>query len=77
MSPHQIHTEEFAHAVMVAGLQARQNALSAGHSVVFVDELGCYIAEFPDGTQHEVRLRTGTPREAHAEILTTLPLAPK
>ena len=64
-----ILSEEFAQAAALAGLRARQNALAAGHPVVFVDELGRYVEELPDGTKLEVRLRPGTPRESHLEIL--------
>ena len=65
----QILTEEFAQAARAAGLRARQAALAAGHPVVFVDALGRYVEELPDGTMLEVRFRPGVPRDSHLEIL--------
>ena len=64
-----ILTEEFAQAAVTAGLRARQNALAAGHAVVFVDDCGRYVEELPDGTRLEVRFRPGKPREFHIEVL--------
>jgi hypothetical protein len=49
-----ILSEEFAQHAAVAGLRARQRALAAGHSVVFIDESGGYIEELPDGRRREV-----------------------
>ena len=69
MSSANILTEEFAQAAATAGLRARRNALAAGHPVVFVDGFGRYVEELPDGTQLEVRLRPGNPRESHLQIL--------
>ena len=69
MSSANILTEEFAQAAATAGLRARQNALASGHPVVFVDASGRYVEELPDGTQLEIRLQPGTPRESHLQIL--------
>jgi len=69
MSSAHVLTEEFAQAAITAGLRARQNALAAGHPVVFVDDWGRYVEELPDGTRLAVRFRPGTPRESHLEIL--------
>ena len=64
-----ILTEEFAQAAATAGLRARQSALASGHPVVFVDETGRYIEELPDGTRLEVRLRPGSARDAHLQVV--------
>jgi hypothetical protein len=42
-----IFSDEFTHAAAMAGLRARQNALSTGHSVVFLDEFGRCVEELP------------------------------
>jgi len=69
MAHAEILTEEFAHAAAAAGLRARQSALAAGHPVVFVDNFGRYVEEFPDGTRLEVHLEPGNTRESHLRIL--------
>ncbi len=69
MSSVNILTEEFAQAAAAAGLRARRNALAAGHPVVFVDDLGRYVEEWPNGKQLEIRLQPGNPRESHLQIL--------
>ena len=68
MSSANILTEEFAQAAATAGLHARQNALASGHPVVFVGASGRYVEELHDGTQLEIRLQLGTPRESHLQI---------
>src|ERR1700688_1607357 len=50
MSSPDILTEEFAQAAAIAGLRARQNALTSGHPVVFVDDCGRYVEELPDAS---------------------------
>ena len=72
MSALYILSDEFAEAAAAAGLRARQTALTAGHSVVFVDECGRYVEEFPDGRRVEVRFRPGTPRESHLHMVREL-----
>ena len=69
MPPLSILSDEFAAA---AGLRARNTALAAGHSVVFVDDLGRYVEEFPDGRMFEVRFQPGAPRESHLSIVREL-----
>jgi hypothetical protein len=69
MSSANILTEEFAQPAAAAGLRARRNALAAGHPVVFVDDLGRYVEEWPNGKQIEIRLQPGNPRESHLQIL--------
>jgi hypothetical protein len=69
MSSVKILTEEFEQAAAAAGLRARRNALAAGHPVIFVDDLGRYVEELPDGTRLEIRLQPGIPRESHLQIL--------
>jgi hypothetical protein len=69
MSSVNILTEEFEQAAAAAGLRARRNALAAGHPVIFVDDLGRYVEELPDGTRLEIRLQPGIPRESHLQIL--------
>ena len=69
MATADILTEEFAQAAAEAGLRARQKALATGHPVVFVDSLGRYVEELPDGTKLEIRLRPENTRESHLQIL--------
>ena len=69
MSSANILTDEFAQAAAAAGLRARRIALAAGHPVVFVDDLGRYVEELPDGRRFEIRLLPGAPRESHKQIL--------
>ena len=64
-----ILSDEFAQAAALAGLQARQAALAAGHPVVFVDDVGRYIQELPDGRRFEIRLQPGVPRESHLHVI--------
>jgi hypothetical protein len=66
-------SEEFAQAAEAAGLRARRLALAAGHPVVFVDHLGRYVEELPDGRRFEIRLKPGTPRESHLQVIGELP----
>ena len=64
-----ILSEEFEQAAATAGLHARKNALAAGHAVVFVDHLGRYVEELPDGRRFEVRLDASLPRSSHLCVL--------
>jgi hypothetical protein len=68
-----ILTAEFAERAALAGLRARQKALAQGHPVVFRDDLGRYIEEFPDGRRLEVRFVPGIPRESHLKVVGELP----
>ena len=72
MSPVNILSEEFAQAAAAAGLRAREAALASGHPVVFVDEVGRIVQEFPDGRRFEVRLEADQPRESHVTVLREL-----
>lgn len=65
----EILSEDFARAATAAGLRARRKALSSGHPVVFVDHIGRYIEELPDGRRLEIRLEAGKPRESHVLVL--------
>ena len=69
MASFSILSDEFALAAAAAGFRARQKALAAGHSVVFVDDLGRYVEEMPDGRKFEIRLVPGAPRESHVVVL--------
>ena len=51
-----ILSDEFAQAAAAIGLRARRDALASGHAVVFLDKLGRYIQELPDGSRQEVHL---------------------
>ncbi|MEO8657230.1 MAG: MmgE/PrpD family protein [Bryobacteraceae bacterium] len=73
MSAISILPDEFEEAAAMAGLRARQNALAAGHSVVFVDESGRYVQELPDGRRFEIRLQAGNPQVSHVVVLRELP----
>lgn len=75
MSTLNIFSDEFAAAAAMAGLTARQEALAAGHAVVFRDELGRYVREMPDGRLFEIRFLPGQPRESHIEVLGELSTA--
>ena len=59
-----ITSDEFAEEAAIAGLRARQDALEAGHPVVFIDEAGRYVQEHPDGRLFEIRLDPTEPRES-------------
>lgn len=69
MSAISIFTEEFTRAAAMAGVRARQNALAAGYPVVFLDALGRYVEERPDGRQFEIRFEPGTPSDSHVHVL--------
>jgi hypothetical protein len=69
MPPDYILTEDFAQAAANAGRRARQDALAAGHPVVYVANLGRYVQEMPDGTLLHVHLCPGAPRNSHVLIL--------
>ena len=75
MSPVNILSDEFAQAAADAGLRARRDALASGHPVVFVDEFGRLVQEFPDGRRFEVRLEADQPRESHVRVVGKLPAA--
>ncbi len=65
-------TDDFAEAAAEAGRRARNEALAAGHSVVFVDAFDRYVLERPDGRLFEVRLDPTQPRETHCTIVREL-----
>ena len=75
MSPVNILSEEFAQAAAAAGLRARKAALASGHPVVFVDEVGRMVQEFPDGRRFEVCLEADQPRESHVRVVRELSAA--
>jgi hypothetical protein len=60
-----LFSEEFAQAAATAGLRAREQAPAAGHSVVYIDDVGRYVQELPDVRLLEVCLHPGNPRESH------------
>ena len=64
-----ILTEAFAEAVSQAGRHAREAALKAGHTAVFLDEAGRYVEEWPNGERFEIRLDPSQPRESHRVVL--------
>jgi len=65
-------TAEFAEAAAEAGRRARNEALPAGHALVFVDTSGRQVLERPDGRLFEVRLDPTQPRETHCTIVRKL-----
>ena len=67
-----ILTDDFAQAAAAAGRRARQDALAAGYSVVFVDRYGRYVEELPDGRQFEIRFDPTRSRETHRLVLREL-----
>ncbi|MCX6593283.1 MAG: hypothetical protein NTZ56_17345 [Acidobacteria bacterium] len=67
-----ILTDEFAQAVARAGWCARQDALAAGHPVVFIDPAGRYVEEHPDGRRFEIYLDPAVPRDTHRVVLREL-----
>jgi|GEM_PF-3167169 len=56
-----ILTEAFAEA-----------ALKGGHTVVFMDEAGRCVEEWPNGERFEIRLDPSQPRESHRVVLRKL-----
>ena len=64
-----ILTDEFSHAAAQAGLRARQAAFAAGHAVVFVDDAGRCVEEWPNGKRFEIRLDPSQPRESHRVVV--------
>jgi len=64
-----ILTDDFAPAAARVGWQAREEALAAGHPVVFVDQAGRYVEERPDGRRFEIRLDLTRPRESYRIVL--------
>ncbi len=52
-----------------AGLRFRRKALGSGHPVVFVDDAGRYVQEWPDGTLLEIRFKPGAPRDSHLQVI--------
>jgi len=71
-----ILTDEFALAAAEAGRKAREQALAAGHYVVYMDDEGRFVKEEPDGRRFEVVFHPDQPRETHMEIVRELPAAP-
>ncbi len=67
-----ILTDDFAQAASEAGWRARQEALAAGHPVVFVDAAGRCVEEWPDGKRFEIQLDPARPRESHRIVLREL-----
>jgi hypothetical protein len=72
MSEAELFSDEFARAVAQVGLRAREEALAAGHPVVYLDDAGRYVQEIPGGRRFEVRLLAGHPRESHLTIVREL-----
>jgi hypothetical protein len=73
MSAVNILSDEFAEAAALAGLRARRDALAAGYPVIFIDDLGRYVQELPDGRLFEVRLDPAADMESHVQVLRELP----
>ena len=67
-----ITSDEFAEEMAMAGRQAREQALANGHAVVFVDEQGRYVQEFPDGRLFEIRFDPSQPVESHVVVIREL-----
>lgn len=65
-------TDEFIHIVVNACSMARAEALKAGHSVVYRNTDGSYVAEYPGGKRFEVRFDPNLPRESHMVVLRAL-----
>ena len=72
-----ILSDEFAAAAAAAGLRARNKALAAGHAVIFIDDKGRYVEEFPDGRCFEIELESANTRETHVRILGELTPSPR
>lgn len=64
-----ILSDEFAALAAEAGLRARKTALDAGHSVVYLDHLGRYVEELPDGRLMHVQFQPGSSRELHRIVI--------
>lgn len=72
-----ILTDDFANEAAHAGARAREEALAAGHPVVFVDAAGRTVEEWPDGKRFEVRLDPTQPRESHRVVVRELTISPE
>jgi hypothetical protein len=70
-----ILTDEFAKEAAQALRRARQAALAAGHSVVFIDAEARYVEERPNGQLFEIRFDPTQTGEAHRIIVRELPPA--
>ena len=60
---------EFMQAVVNAGIQARERALAEGHPVVFRDDRGRYVQEFPDGRLFEIRFERTADGDSRVQIV--------
>ena len=67
-----ILSDRFFQAAAESVRRARQAALNSGHAVVFVDRMGRYVEERPDGRRFEIRLDPSSPRESHRVVLREL-----
>jgi hypothetical protein len=67
-----ILTDEFSYAGAQAGLRARQAAFAAGYAVVFVDDAGRCVKEWPNGKRFEIRLDPSQPRESQRVVMSEL-----
>lgn len=67
-----ILSDAFSAAAAAAGRKAREDALAAGHAVVFRDQQGRYVKEMPDGRLFEIRFHPDRTGDAHAEVIREL-----
>ena len=67
-----ITSDEFMEEVEAACIGAREEALREGHPVVFKDEQGRYVQEYPDGRLFEIRFDSTQPRDSHIVIVREL-----
>ena len=67
-----ITSDEFAEEMAMAGRQAREEAFASGFPIVYVDEQGRYVQEFPDGRLFEIRFDSSQPREAAIVVIREL-----
>jgi hypothetical protein len=69
MAEFSVLTGEFVARVVKTCSQARAAALQAGHSVVYRDADGRYVAEHPGGKRFEVSFDPARPRQSHLLVL--------
>jgi hypothetical protein len=66
---------EFEDLLKEVGSRARAEAFAAGQPVIYRDQCGCYVQEFPDGRKFEIRFRPGASSESHIERVREFQLA--
>jgi hypothetical protein len=72
MAEFSVLSDEFLRNAQAAARKAREAALRAGQSVVFIDEAGRYVEERPDGRLFEIRIDPSRPPESRRVVVREL-----